>query len=296
LFSGYVDTLLKIKQESTGWPERYKTDEEREAFLKDYEAKEGIKLDPSNMVPNPGKRALSKLMLNSLWGKFGQRENLPKTEYITQQHQFINYLTSPDIIVKDLHLINDDLAMVEYTTTTDFTVPSGRTNVVIAAFTTACARIRLYKLLDILKEKVLYMDTDSVIFISSKDSHPLEHLVGDCLGYVTDEIVTAYGAGTYITEFVSGGPKNYGYTVNNGKDCWKVKGISQNYEVSQVMNYATILSLVTQGGAPVAITNHLITRNKKTCKLVNKDAPKTYRVVFDKAVVHPDWTTTPYGY
>jgi hypothetical protein len=64
LFSGYVDTLLKIKQESTGWPERLKTDADKEAFLADYEKKEGIKLDPTNIASNPGKRTLAKLMLN----------------------------------------------------------------------------------------------------------------------------------------------------------------------------------------------------------------------------------------
>jgi hypothetical protein len=64
LFSGYVDTLLKIKQESTGWPERLKSDAEKEAFLEDYEKKEGIKLDPTNISANPGKRTLAKLMLN----------------------------------------------------------------------------------------------------------------------------------------------------------------------------------------------------------------------------------------
>jgi hypothetical protein len=64
LFSGYVNTLLKIKQESTGWPDRVKTDADKEAFLQDYEQKEGIKLDPTSMTPNTGKRTLAKLMLN----------------------------------------------------------------------------------------------------------------------------------------------------------------------------------------------------------------------------------------
>jgi hypothetical protein len=232
-----------------------------------------------------------------LWGKFGQRENLPKTEYITELHQFLNHLTSPKTLVDDLHLINEDLAMISYTTNDDFLKPSGKTSVVIAAFTTACARMRLYKLLDTLQESVLYMDTDSVIFVSKKDSHPLESYVGDSLGFVTDEIVSEYGHGTYITEFVSGGPKNYGYLMSNGKDCWKVKGISQNYETCQTMSYETILNIVTNGlRETVKLTSHLITRDKKTCKLTNKDAPKTYRVVFDKAFVDEELVAWPYGY
>jgi hypothetical protein len=239
----------------------------------------------------------SYLSICSLWGKFGQRENLPKTEYITRFHQLLQHLTSPSTQVNDLHIINDDMAMIDYTTVDDYVIPSGKTSVVLAAFTTACARIRLYTVLDILQENVLYMDTDSVIFISSKNSHPLEHMVGDRLGCLTDEIVEAYGEGTYITEFASGGPKNYGYTISNGQECWKVKGISQTYEVCQTMSFHTIASMVTNGKADtVALMAHLITRDKKTAKLVNRDAPKTYRVFFDKAIVDADLKTWPYGY
>jgi hypothetical protein len=50
---------------------------------------------------------------------------------------------------------------------------SGCTNIPIASFTTAYARVKLYKLLDSLGERVLYTDTDSVIFISREnDANP----------------------------------------------------------------------------------------------------------------------------
>ena len=35
--------------------------------------------------------------------------------------------------------------------------------------------------------------------------------IGNFLGDMTDELEKPYGAGSYITEFVSGGPKNYAY-------------------------------------------------------------------------------------
>ena len=63
LFAPYVNTLLKYKTEASGWPSHCDTQEKKDQYVKDFEEKEGIKLD--NMVRNPGRKQLSKLMLNS---------------------------------------------------------------------------------------------------------------------------------------------------------------------------------------------------------------------------------------
>lgn len=61
----------------------------------------------------------------------------------------------------------------------------GRTNVVIAAYTTAQARLKLYSYLESLGDRTLYADTDSIIFTArlGEWSPPL----GDYLGVITDE-------------------------------------------------------------------------------------------------------------
>lgn len=64
LFSTYVDTFLKFKQEASGWPEWCETDTEKEKYVSDYFEKEGIQLDPDRIMKNPGLRALAKLCLN----------------------------------------------------------------------------------------------------------------------------------------------------------------------------------------------------------------------------------------
>ena len=46
---------------------------------------------------NPGMRAISKLCLNSLWGKFGQRNNMKKTEYVTEPSEFYKILLDDSI-------------------------------------------------------------------------------------------------------------------------------------------------------------------------------------------------------
>lgn len=82
LFKDYVDTFLKIKQESSGFSADCDTDEKKAQYIADYAAKEGIQLDPNHIIKNPGLRALAKLMLNSFWGK--SFENLDASKNETQ--------------------------------------------------------------------------------------------------------------------------------------------------------------------------------------------------------------------
>ena len=64
LFSEYVNAFLKVKQESSGWPEWCKTEEDKDAYLSSYERREGIALAREKVKKNPGLRSLAKLCLN----------------------------------------------------------------------------------------------------------------------------------------------------------------------------------------------------------------------------------------
>ena len=74
VFKDYVDTFLKIKQEASGFPPDCDTDEKKAQYIANYAAKEGIQLDPRQIIKNPGLRALAKLMLNSFWGMYHIRD------------------------------------------------------------------------------------------------------------------------------------------------------------------------------------------------------------------------------
>ena len=52
------------------------------------------------------------------------------------------------------------------------------------------------------------------------------------LGEWTDEL----GKDDHITEWVSTGPKSYGYLTNKGKGMIKVKGFTLNYQNSKRLN------------------------------------------------------------
>ena len=64
LFSEYVNAFLKVKQESSGWPEWCKMEEDKDAYLSSYERREGIALAREKVKKNPGLRSLAKLCLN----------------------------------------------------------------------------------------------------------------------------------------------------------------------------------------------------------------------------------------
>ena len=80
LFAEYVNTWLKIKQESAGYPVWATTPADKAQYVWQYKQKEGINLDPNLIVKNPGRKSTAKLMLNSFWGKFGENLHKPTTE------------------------------------------------------------------------------------------------------------------------------------------------------------------------------------------------------------------------
>ena len=83
--------------------------------------------------------------------------------------------------------------------------------------------------------------------------------IGDYLGHLTDEL-EVFGAHCFIEEFLSGGPKNYAYSVfcpSTGERTTKckVKGITLNYENSKVVNFTTFRDMMLKDTAPVHVHN-----------------------------------------
>ena len=248
MFTEYINTFLKLKQEVSGWPSECGEDEDaREQYLRDYARVEGVVLERNSITRNPGLRSVAKLCLNSFWGKFGQRTNLPNTEIVRTQQQLMSLLTSPRHEITDILPVNEDAMYVSWRLREEAVVPSPLTNVVIAAYTTAHARMVLYNYLEKLDKRVLYYDTDSCIYVSSGDPKEYEPCTGNFLGDMTDEL-ESYGRGSFIESFVSGGPKFYAYVVRTPEghvhEICKVKGITLNFANSRLINFNSIKNLL----------------------------------------------------
>ena len=146
-FTDYVNTFLKMKQEASALPKWCQTEEDRYKYIEEYFQREGIHLEYRNIVSNPGHRALAKLMLNSFWGKFGQRENMPKTTYVTDPCEYFDMLTCHCQQLKEVSYVSEEMVRIQWILDDDFVETRGRTNVVITAYTTAQARLKLYSYL-----------------------------------------------------------------------------------------------------------------------------------------------------
>jgi hypothetical protein len=229
----YINTFLKVKADASGYPSWVQSHEDEERYIHSFRESEGIEQDKASIQYNAAKRGLSKLCLNSMWGKLTERNNITQTKLISEPKELYRFLATPGIEVINLVFANDEVVLVSWKFTAEERVPSLlHTNEVIGAYVTAGAGIHLYQHLDRLQEKALYCDTDSVIFIQPKNGLQLVE-TGDNLGDMTSELKPH----KLITEFVSGGPKNYAFMIIDTRNAvskmkktvCKVRGITLNY-------------------------------------------------------------------
>ena len=144
---------------------------------------------------------------------------MPKTKQFDDRQQFFDYLTSDEVIVTDAGHVSEDIMEIKYEYGENFVEVNPNTNVIVAAFTTAHAQLQLYDELDMLGERVLYYDTDLIVYLRQPDQP--EPRLGNYIGDLTDEF-----SGEHITVFASGGPKNYCYKTSGDKTDTKVCGIT----------------------------------------------------------------------
>ena len=95
LFTRYINSFLKLKQEASGYPEHVQTEEDKDTYIEQYLLHEGILLDKNSIEKNAGMRSLSKLALNSFYGKFGQRNNMNQSQTFNELGKLMNTLTDP---------------------------------------------------------------------------------------------------------------------------------------------------------------------------------------------------------
>ena len=225
-------------------------------------------------------------------------KNKPKTQAVQSPGQLYQYLFDPSLELSTLRICTDDLLEVIYSHVEDDILPSNKTNIFVAAFTTCWARLKLYSYLQTLQEQVLYYDTDSVIYKWTPGFPRLPN--GDYLGELTDEL-----EGDVIEEFVSGGAKNYGYRTRRGKVECKVRGFTLNVRGANVLNFETMkANILNELDQPLShkrtlpvVNPYHFDRNVTTKRLRLVERVKQYGLVFDKRVLDiATRRSLPYGY
>ena len=70
IFTEYVNTFLRIKQEASDWPEWCKTEENQQMYINNYYEKVDSWLTAEHIKKIPGLRQLAKLILNRYYAFF----------------------------------------------------------------------------------------------------------------------------------------------------------------------------------------------------------------------------------
>ncbi|KAL3117656.1 hypothetical protein niasHT_004321 [Heterodera trifolii] len=319
LFHSYLLKFLKMKFEASGYPasctEAGISEEESERRKQDHidkaKQKDQVDLEADRIKHNPGLRYLSKLCLNSLWGRFALRNRLTKTEIVECHAELAKLLNDSKIEVSSIDQLTEKFWMVCYKAKDEHVVEHSTSNVAIALWTTSAARIHL---LESLKKvygpapgverydtHILYMDTDSIFYeYLTRLGDPLPG--GDQLGELADE----YPNHT-IMEFICAGPKAYGLWLRNnatGEDEYKIKvrGITLDSDACERITFEKMKDMVLNklGQADNNIRFNYPTKNFKITKkgeIFTVPLVKQFNPTVNKGVIRDKGLrVVPFGY
>jgi len=239
LFSDYIRLFYKIKVAASGNP--FSSEEELEQFIFELKEKEGISINASEIENNPGKRSIGKLACNSLWGRMGMNENRSQCTAVFDLSDLNRHLRNPLIDVHSVRHINENCVCINHKhSSIDCVDVSNNTNIYIAIFTTTYARLRLAELIEFIGwERILYMDTDSLMYLLSENDDE-NVTVSPFLGELSSEL----DEDDVIVEFSTGGPKVYGFETKKGKCQTKVKGFKLDQRTSAVFSNSNLKKIV----------------------------------------------------
>ena len=211
---------------------------------------------------------ISKLLLNSLYGKFGQRRD---REHIVRE---LDYST---VVEKHLKVYNEEYALYleETISKSPYICPY------ISSYITSIARNELYKWLELAGfDKVYYCDTDSIITTTRLP-------VGSELGQLKLE--------SEISEAIFLQPKVYALKLKDGREICKIKGFQDNImtfaDFKNAVQSNDLHKLTSKSFRMVGIRENL--KRFKDLKVRRIEVYKELRSIYDKRIVLDNGNTLP---
>lgn len=217
LMRGYMQFFLRMKQEAEGWsklgksilnntPEEEITEAQKEEIATMIETNNGGFAKPrlEKVEKNPVLRQLAKIFLNCLWGKLCQKNCSEVEQTIFGYKQYLELLSNPLIDRESVSFrhVGGLVFKSRYKLVDQLQETNRFLNVPIAASVTAHAQVVLMRQMFLVKpERVLYCDTDSIMFLREKGLPPLNK---SGLGQWEDE-----HPGETVTRFWALAPKCY---------------------------------------------------------------------------------------
>jgi hypothetical protein len=289
LFKGFIRNWLKLKIISSKPPSPEKFSE----FKYGLKNRLGIEVELNEFSYNESLRTLAKLVLNSLWGKFGQRTTMPQTKIFHKAQDLYTYheqIRMMNYIEKAHEPVGNVAFMKTFLKTNEW----NKKNTAIASFVTANARIRLWLVLHKLDDRVLYHDTDSIIYERNSNTDPMiteGSYLGDWESETGDRM---------IHEFVALAPKTYAYRYckEDGTvvECVKSKGFSLNAETQSKLTFDSYCQLLEREVSSVQIPTTFFRHSKEAGVTFTHDGAKDLSFNYTKGFVCPDtYKTYPFG-
>ena len=236
---------------------------------------------------NPGLKSVAKLFCNSLWGKFGQMQNMSQNVFVNTKSEFFNKLLSDKYEKITFNIHNENLCEFSFIMKDEYSGDNSNNNPYICASTTSYARLKLYEALNMLSEKVLYYDTDSVICNVNKNEQGLQTSKESGCWEREDPCVESE-----IHEFISSGPKSYEFKCyDSNRDVLKIKGFTLNHECSKILKYRVLETLIDKmvinkdDDSEISTPYTTFVRNKKEKNIKIENRDKRFTVTFDKRVI-----------
>lgn len=227
---------------------------------------------------------------------------------VTTRKELWTYLKSPEFEIIDLFCA-DSKCLIRYKLTAETPQSSRLTNVVISAFVTSYARLKLFAEMIKLGRRLLYVDTDSLIYIINiKDDNEYKVPVSKYkfLGELASELCK-YGKDAYASEFVSLSPKCYSLRVEvpradgslESTFITKCKGFVINHCSRNTLNFQTYKRILDGDQPRVGVVSTLF-KCMPLGGVKIDECEKFLTHTFDKRVIikeGPDkYETQPYGF
>ena len=302
LMKNYVQEFIKMKIENT---KRY-TEYECNTINENHKLLGfNFEIKPEDTCENPGLRQIAKLCLNSLWGKFGQNPELDTYEFFDDTATLLKKIRSKDDIGVKLstEVIHENCIELRYTEDTDKIQQSDYISEITASFTTANARMRLYKILEWLDpSQIIYVDTDSCVFLYDEtnpnhkhpDKDPHEGLqFGKGLG----EWESEFKEDEYIVEWVCLGAKSYAYITNKGKTVVKQKGITLDRANDKKFKFENMKKAVFENSYIDSVPRFMFNWDTATKDIKTVYVSRRVRTTAnEKRMCVSDYNTLPFGH
>lgn len=252
IWTSYVKRAMRHKDEASGWPKEVKTEEQKAAYLKQYQnhpLNYNNQLDEKGVEDNPGRKAKAKLELNNLWGKFTQKEDYAVTRIfhpdeladVIQQlndakTRVLRVVPMADNMIEMAWKLRNPDAENEVPGIEQSPRPTESIHAVVpGALVPMYGQLMMYDYMEMIGDQRCYMDTDSLIY--RFDPENKEHVeitdLGEFLGQFKDELKEKLPpelVTRIVSMFGSGGAKNYTLLYSNDpkKVSTTVKGLPKN--------------------------------------------------------------------